>query len=393
MLRAPSGTFETHCAKRGAVVTSTLRMRRIPFAVALVGFAFLPAPARPEPQKKNAPAELTAQAAPLLDKAAEQTNLRAAAQNANGRAVALLDKAANLVNLRDGTSGLFRLKAHVRLYGLAHNAAANGTYTLDWAAPGRWREEFSFPGFTETSVAAGDKLWRSRNIPYRPLRVWQLIWLMDVRAHVVVGPYKESALQMSDELENGVKLTCIKNNQGPYTSERGCIETATGRPDFIELASPGITELYHYMDYAPFGDKVFPRTLRYSFGGIMDVEAKVDELAPLAAAGGESLDSLFAPPSGAKEQGWCANFTPATEINNALDKTYPAPRPGRVAVHIIIGTDGHVRDAYMLESMDLATDADARNAAKHSLWRAAKCGDIPVEEEKVVQIHFLVRHR
>ena len=309
-----------------------------------------------------------------------------ASQNANASAVELLDKAANLVNLRDGTSGLFHLKARVRLYGLAHDAAATGTYTLDWAAPGRWREEFSFPGFTETSVVAGDKLWRSRNIPYRPLRVWQLIQLMSVASHLAFP--KESAMAVSNEFENGVPLTCIKSSEGLYTSERSCIETATKHPLFMELASPGITELYHYMDYAPFGDKVFPRTLRYSYGGIIDVEAKVDELEPLAAEAGESLNSLFAQPPGAVTQPWCANPARPIRIKDPTSKTLPGPRTGRVTVEAIISTDGQVHEAYVLESMDLATDAEARAAAKRARYHPAMCGNFPIEQETILQIHF-----
>jgi hypothetical protein len=314
-----------------------------------------------------------------------------AAASADAEASALLAKARDLVNLY--ATGPFRLKARVRLYALAHNAASTGTYTLEWAAPDRWREEFAFPGYTETNVVSGEKLWRLRNVPYRPLRVWQLTWLMDVPAHVTFEPNKESALAASKELDNGVPLTCVKSAEDKWTSQRDCVETASGRPLFIELASPGITELYHYMDYAPFGDKVFPRTLRYSYGGVIDVEAKVDELEPLTAAAGQSLDSLFTPPQGAISRQWCANRTPATEIKDTFKKIYPAPRAGRVTLDMMIGADGHVHDAYVLESMDLATDGDARGVAKRSQWHPAMCGNWPIEEEKIMQIHFLEHAR
>jgi hypothetical protein len=121
------------------------------------------------------------------------------------RARALIEKAASMTDLRAPGATPFRLRASVTT--LVNGQNVSGSYTLLWAAPNLYREEFDFPGYTETDVVSDGKLWRKRSVAYRPLRMWQLATLLDIPSHL-----REVSLQsgkITKEDRNGTQINCV----------------------------------------------------------------------------------------------------------------------------------------------------------------------------------------
>src|SRR5690242_16615920 len=50
----------------------------------------------------------------------------------------------------------------------------DGSYLLLWNGPARWREEISFPGYSETRVGGKDLIFLKRTMDLIPLRIDQL---------------------------------------------------------------------------------------------------------------------------------------------------------------------------------------------------------------------------
>src|SRR5437867_478162 len=74
-----------------------------------------------------------------------------ASRKTREEAASLLARAQALTDLRAAGNPAFRLRAHVIVWG--HGQGLEGEYDLVWAAPERWREEMTLPGYNEVVVA------------------------------------------------------------------------------------------------------------------------------------------------------------------------------------------------------------------------------------------------
>src|SRR4029077_13193906 len=121
------------------------------------------------------------------------------------KARALIEKAAAMTDLRAPGAPPFRLRASVTT--LVNGQSLTGTYTLSWASPALYREDFAFPGYTETDVVTDGKLWRKRSIAYRPLRMWQLAMLLDIPGQLREVSFSSGKIIKEDR--NGTQINCV----------------------------------------------------------------------------------------------------------------------------------------------------------------------------------------
>jgi hypothetical protein len=325
----------------------------------------------------------------------------ASKDEARREAAALLTKAAETTNIKAPGSPAFHLRIHVRASGRG-GLEVEGTYLLDWVAPDRFHEEIAFPGYTQTSVAAGDKLWRWRSDPVLPFRVWQLYALIDVSGTAKLGS-KEKVRKVRQSEKNGVRMTCIEFSN-PSTKEI-CLEPANGLPHRISYEQVrlnpemGSSAQLSYLDrqggmeyaaYAPLGAKMFPLDLRLFEATKLVVEAHVESLAeaPNLAA------DLFAPPAKVEPQNWCPDPEPPVLVEGPSGLLRPGAGYGvrgygSVAIYGVVGTDGRLHNASIVKPLSKQVDAEVLKAFQRVLYRPANCKGVSIEQEMVMVVLFI----
>ena len=95
---------------------------------------------------------------------------RAADRPDQQQALRRIEQAVSKTNIFDMAS--FQMKANVQIDN--QGKRLDGRYQLLWNGPDQWREEISFPGYSELQVGGKGTVWIQRNTPFYPLRIWNL---------------------------------------------------------------------------------------------------------------------------------------------------------------------------------------------------------------------------
>jgi hypothetical protein len=92
-----------------------------------------------------------------------------AAEDEQQKGIALIARAQLLEKLVAPDSGPFRLRAHVKLFGLVEGTR-EGEYLLLAASAAQWFDQTRFPGYSELTGMSDGQRWRKRNVIDKPFR-------------------------------------------------------------------------------------------------------------------------------------------------------------------------------------------------------------------------------
>lgn len=294
-------------------------------------------------------------------------------------AAALLARAVEVSNIRCEGCPPFRLRAGVRVAGLT-SGQVDGSYLLVWASPHRWREEITFPGFSQLRVAGEGRLWRRRNLNYLPFQVEQLSQALTFvrRLKLETG---ESVKKIWEQQEDDSPVRCVELKPRKGLNRQLCLDSGAAvlrREDNKLWAN-------EYADFGPLGERMFPRQLRVTEGDVSVLELQVQDLSVVT----QPEQTLFARPEGLDIQEDCEDPKPA-ELLDMPVSTYAAPPlrvppRGLVAIYGVIGTDGKLGDLHVLRSAGAEWDAFWLTRLRHSRYRPRVCNGVPVPEETILQ--------
>lgn len=295
-------------------------------------------------------------------------------------AAALLTQAAELSNLRSPESPPFRLRARAQISGRSKERA-DGSYLLVWASPEQWREEITFPGFSQVRVVKEGKLWQRRSVDYLPLRIYHLTQALDFQSRLKLKPGQKID-KIRERKRNGTPIRCVKVRPDAVNFYEFCFDPADG---FLVCDRyPVVT--YEYTDHVAWESKIFPRTLRVLEYGKPVVEVWVEELKVEPAP----APSLFLPLSNAEVQIWCENPEPARALREGSRReTYyflSSPATGIVSIYAVIGEDGKLHNLTLLRSVSHELAATDLDFYKHLRFRPEMCNGVPVKHEIVFEV-------
>lgn len=121
---------------------------------------------------------------------------QAFASDADSRGRDLIAKAAEKTNIFALPS--FRMNATVRIDNMGK--PLEGTYSLLWNGPDQWREEITFPGYSEIQVGSKGMVYLKRSVSYMPYQVSQLRSTLGFNSRVDPGPWvREEIKKVHDE--------------------------------------------------------------------------------------------------------------------------------------------------------------------------------------------------
>lgn len=309
------------------------------------------------------------------------------AANDEARGKQLLAHAAESGNLWAANSGSFRLRSRVLFH--TSRGQLEGTYTSNWVSPKRSRAEWEVSGYSSVQVQIDQKLWMKRAPGFVPLRVWQAQDGMMFWKLLKLDP-KRHIRKIRIRSLNGLRAECVEIGVDALENNEACFDTVTG--DLIQLKR--FENRFEFSDYAVFGVKRYPRTIKVEEAGKPAAEVRVEELEVVNTPSPE----LFRAPTGAEEWPACddADKLTPTKPTEQGPPDYPmhlrtARVTGKVTLYAVVWTDGSVRSLAVTRSVHPSLDEAAMDAVRRWRYRPATCGDIPVPMETQVNITFALQ--
>lgn len=270
----------------------------------------------------------------------------------------------------------FRMDASVRINNFGK--PLDGTYSLLWNGPDQWREEITFPGYSDIEVESNGTLYVKRSAPYIPYQVFQVHSALGFSSMDIAGSSfftqtpqaHENVQSIREKKVSGEQADCVEITTELKYSREVCIDRITG------LINRG--ERLVETEFSTVNGKQFPRSIALQANRKPLLNLHVTDLT----SPGRLQPSLFDPPQGSVSREGCMNPVPPRKIEDTMP-SYPyedkiAQNQGMVAYYAIIDEKGVPKDFQKLLSasptwrgqpwMQLPNGATLPRPAKENQW-------------------------
>ena len=311
-----------------------------------------------------------------------------AASDVDSRGRALIQQAQEKTDIFALPS--FRMDAIVRIDN--DGKPLDGTYSLVWNGPAQWREEITFPGYTEIQVGNHGIVHLKRTAAVMPYRIFQLHSTLGFGSTVIRdGAFFNLKPQDSEKVDkvrdrklNGAKVTCVEiSDERNHLPRQVCIDQATGvlNREYLGFIDTG---------WASVGPKIFPRSMKLLENGKPVVMVNVTDMQ----AGQKFSPAMFDSPPGAVAKDGCMNPLPAHPIKDVVPK-YPdedkrALHQGVVAVYALIDQNGIPQDLQTVLSASPGMDKSSLDSIRQRRYAPATCNNKAVPAETVIVTRFTI---
>jgi hypothetical protein len=264
-----------------------------------------------------------------------------------------------------------------------------------WISADKLRRTISSPGFSQTLIVNGDKVFEQDKGDYLP-------WWLNTLTTALVDP-----LPVFDSLKNS-GASMPKPSGSEHSTSCARLQMKVGLPPaensaFVVFCFEGSHGLLQravmpgyeaeFNDYRGFGKKQIARRLVMNPESGTTIEATVTELTELTNAD----ENLFAisQPTPASERMARATL-PETTVRSLSaytpDISWPPVRSGKtsgvLSMFISVDRDGHVRETWPLNSDNAGLEDQAREQVMKWQFKPAKIHDVPVQTETVLTFAF-----
>ena len=268
------------------------------------------------------------------------------------------------------------------------NVPSQGHLTLKWKEKSQWWRRTVMGDFEQVDVRNGDRLYTSRNIAFTPVRITELISLLQFAE----GSDGLMVKKQTDRIEDGIELLCLRvEGERRGKDRRVCVNSASHDILSDEWQEPPDQKwAEQYRDYFDFGGHRYPRKLQLTADGIKVIVATVADLREAAFD-----QSLLVPPKGAIERRQCADLKHAIPVKTP-DPLYPKSASenkmmGDTTVAMTVQTDGSVTDIRLIGSAARSMDEATLQTLKSWKFKPAMCGTDPVVSDIEVVVSFRLR--
>jgi hypothetical protein len=330
---------------------------------------------------------------------------RLAAEDQQQKGIALITRASQLQNLMAQDVGPFRLRAHVKLFGLVEGTR-EGEYVRLAASPEQWFEQVRFPGYSELNGVYDGQSWRKRNVIDKPFRFYEVSKLLDVQSHLELAPDVEIKKLVQKDI-GGTNAFCIEASptrdlwQKDSARRAGMSKVGISKDSEVTLcfdaASGALMSAnyssslprYEYEGQVNLGNKVFPKVLRCYEGNDLVVEADILDL-----AAEKNVDPKgFAPPAAADKWPYCESPQPPELVKkkvlseDLLSHAKATHAFGTIVCLAEVSTDGTIHDLAAIQWRGMLGKL-VREAVKDWVYKPATCNGVPVPAEIYIAYTF-----
>ena len=160
------------------------------------------------------------------------------------------------------------------------NTPAQGHLTLRWGAKDRWWRKIVMGDFEQIEIRNGDRLYTSRNISFEPVRIVELVSLLQFAE----GSEGLLVKKEKQRVENGVESACLQVEQEKVRGKHEvCVNSASHEIVSDEWQEPpDQRRREQYTDYFDFVGHRYPRKLQLIVNGSKVITANVSNLATAA---------------------------------------------------------------------------------------------------------------
>jgi TonB family protein len=263
-----------------------------------------------------------------------------------------------------------------------------GHLMLKWEANDRWWRKISMGDFEQVDVRNGDKLYTSRNVNFTPVRIQELVSLLEFAE----GSEGMLVKRQKKSVHNGVEISCLKVQYESFHDQPHeiCINFASRDILSDEWQDPpDDRRKQQYTDYFDFEGHRYPRKLELLVNGIKVITANVGNLTTAA------FDQrLLIAPNGAIERRQCADLKAPVPIKNPDPMLPPSASQnkltGNTTVAMTVLADGSVTEIQLVGSAGRPMDDATLQTLKSWKFKPAMCGADPVVSDVEVVVKFRV---
>jgi TonB family protein len=270
---------------------------------------------------------------------------------------------------------------------LQMNVPAHGHLSLKWAAKDRWWRRIDMQEFKQIEIRNGDRLYTTRNIDFTPIRIGELVSLLQFAEGSESLVVKKQKQRRED---GGIEITCLQVGQDKTKAKphEVCVDPASHeilRDEWQE--PPDERRKEEYLDYFDFAGHHYPRKLRLFVNGSTVITANIQNVATTSFD-----DGLLLPPKGAIERRQCSDMKHAVPVKT-LEPAYPRSASdnrlmGDTAVAMTVMTDGSVNDIRLIGTSTHSMDDATLQTLKGWKFKPAMCGTEPVISDIEVVVSF-----
>jgi TonB family protein len=237
-------------------------------------------------------------------------------------------------------------------------------------------------------VVNANKRWISNTSSNAPTGIWELGFKMALPKSL--PNWKD---RIRDRESNSRMMRCLES-KSDYSGGGSavCFDKITGlvaeNVQSVERGSRSGDLTCSYSDYQPFGEKMFPSSIRCSADHELVLESTLTELTKVASPDA----ALFAPLANAKESVNCQGtpnppkpiYTPDPVPPRRENPPYP------IVLGVSLSTDGTPTDMKIVRSYNPAFDKAAIEAVRAWRFKPANCDGQPMEVQINVEVIFRI---
>jgi TonB family protein len=295
----------------------------------------------------------------------------------------LISQALQMSDIRAPGAQSFHLK--VSFQNLGGGPLNTGTYTETWVSKEQWRREVEIGSFRRIEV--GRQLTKWLLDSGEPVPPEALIIDGALNRRTLPGKIKVKQIESKDL--NGKPARCVRL-ENEYQIEAYCVDEKNLllSYEFLSRRMPKSHIAYVYGNYEKFGDRLYPRSVRYDREGDRSIQIRVLELEPET-----SVDSsMFAALRGGIELANClTNEMKPPRADYTRDPEFPPGQRGNsalVVLSLIVGPDGLPSHIEVARSDGQAFDRAAVDAVRQWRFRPSTCHGTSVGAQINVEVSF-----
>jgi hypothetical protein len=266
----------------------------------------------------------------------------------------------------------------------------SGEMEETWVAPLSFRWTARLGDFTLTRISVRRNVFDDRHVEFIPLR---LHMLRDALFWPVHADQEHALLRTASANWRGKEVTCIltsggmadpKPTPGRRWEEREyCVDPKSGLLQMMSDA-PGIYVLYDYDDAVKFHGRSVARKFSIVEGGRTVLEAHLDSIAEAEANGPDVLT----PTAEMRNQRSGPILSAAMRFPQVIRVAPGASMIQPVIVHAILGRDGKVLDAELVENSEAALTQSALDLVKRTTYTKEREG-ARLQREAFINVKFV----
>ncbi len=269
---------------------------------------------------------------------------------------------------------------------LQMNVPTPGHLTLKWEEKDRWWRRIVMQSFEQVEIRNGDRLYTSRNLDFTPIRIGDLVSLLQFAE----GSETLVTKKQRQHSENGTEIACLQVGRENVKAKphEVCLHPTSHEILRDEWqVPPDERRKQEYSDYFDFAGHHYPRKLQLFVNGIVVVSANIQD-----AKSSVFDDALLLPPKGAIERRQCSGMKHPVPVKTP-EPEYPRSASenrlmGDTAVAMTVMTDGAVSNIRLIGTSARSMDDATLQTLKGRKFKPAMCGSEPVVSDIEVVVSF-----